>query len=290
MTDISSAGDNDRRFCWEQVNKTNRVFRISHVFAPAFCADRLVPLYALFSVCEQMASSSSDEGLAGSKLHWWRSECLLKDPGTSRHPVLKEMERTGARALLPREQLAPLLDGVETRLCGQAPPDLETLKHMCIELQQPQLVLELLVSGLQDGALPVERGRLARAGLLQLIRESADGKNQGAWWWIPMNSLARHGLSRGDISGKPESGAVAGLFAEIFEAGGQWGGDGAGKLAEMAGDRSSARHMFAIDGLYSSQLERLEKQTPDRYASELKRLGIRDIYRAWRGARRLQWR
>lgn len=288
MTANSSSGDNDRTFCWEQVSRTNRVFRISHVFAPAFCADRLVPLYAFFSICEQMASSTSDEGIAESKLLWWRSECLHGDPGKSRHPVLREMERTGALALLPRESLQRLLDGVEFSLNASAPPDLESLKRICIDFQHPQAGLELAVAGLQAESFPVHQGQLARAGLLQLIRESALGQNRDAWWWVPMNLLARHGLNRDDIPRNSGSENVAGLFSEIFEASRLWGADGDGVRAEAGGDQSRLRHLFAINGLYSGQLSRLEKRTPDRYAGELKRLGIGDIYLAWKAARRQQ--
>jgi len=249
MSVNSSGGDNDRAFCWEQVNKTNRTFRISHVFAPKSCADRLLPLYALFSVCEQMGSSFSDEDVAASKLHWWRMECLQKGGGESRHPVMKELGRTGAHALLPRDRLAQLLDGAGNRLNGNAPAELDALQHICIELQQPQFELELAVTGLPDGLLPGDQGHMARAGLLQLIRESVDGKAPGAYWWIPMNLLARHGLRRDDISGNPESRDVARLFAEVLKAGEQWGRDGAREPADAAEDYSPARHLFAINDL-----------------------------------------
>ena len=70
---------------------------------------------------------------------------------------------------------------------------------MCVELHRPQLDLELGISGLKGSKLELEPGLLARNGLLQLIRESVYRKEQGGFWWIPLNLLARHGVSREDI-------------------------------------------------------------------------------------------
>ena len=108
MTETGTGKDNDRQFCWEQVVKTNRVFRISQVFAPRHCAEKLLPLYALFSAIEQICSSASDEDVARSKLNWWRQECLQTEAAKSRHPVMKELSRTGALNDLRRDSLLHL--------------------------------------------------------------------------------------------------------------------------------------------------------------------------------------
>ena len=127
MTDAAAGQGNDRRFCWEQVGKSNRLFRISQIFAPRHCAEKLLPLYALFSAVEQICSSISDEDVARSKLNWWRNECLQNKPTQSRHPVMKELSRTGVLNDLRRESVVALLDGAESRLYASAPPDLEAL-------------------------------------------------------------------------------------------------------------------------------------------------------------------
>jgi len=199
MTASATGEGNDRQFCWEQVGKSNRVFRISQVFASRHCAEKLLPLYALFSAVEQICSSISDEDVARAKLNWWRIECLQKIPNESGHPVMKELNRSGAMSDLRWESIASLLDGVESRLYASAPPDVEALKGMCIELHRPQLELELGISGLKRSTLEFEPGLLARNGMLQLIRESVYRKEQGGFWWIPLNLLARHGVSREDI-------------------------------------------------------------------------------------------
>jgi len=287
MTASATGEGNDRRFCWEQVGKSNRVFRISQVFASRHCAEKLLPLYALFSAVEQICSSISDEDVARAKLNWWRIECLQKIPGESGHPVMKELSRSGALSDLRWESVASLLDGVESRLYANAPPDMEALRVMCVELHRPQLDLELGISGLKGSKLELEPGLLARNGLLQLIREGVYRKEQGGFWWIPLNLLARHGVSREDIATDPRSPAVTRLLAEVFAAAESWGGESNEVARSRTVDFSPARHLFAINGLYLRKLKRLKGITPDLFAGELSRLGPADLFKAWKCARRL---
>jgi phytoene/squalene synthetase len=290
MTVEPNENDNDRMFCWEQVLKTNRVFRVSQVFAPRHCAAKLLPLYALFSAVEQICSTISDEDIASSKLNWWRIECLQKESVESLHPVLKELNRTGASHDLSQETIAGLLDVAESRLYARSPPDLESLKEMCVELQRPQVELEIDVSGLSRSALKFEPGILARSGMLQLIRESVRRKGQGGFWWIPLNLMARYGVSREDIVVDPRSRAVASLLTEVLAAGVSWGRESLSQFGGRTADCSKVRHLYAINGLYSRKLKRLAGITPDLFARELGRLRPADLLEAWRSARRLQER
>jgi len=286
MTTRAAGTGNDRLFCWEQVIRTNRVFRISQVFAPRHCAEKLLPVYALFSMVEQICSGISDEDVARSKLNWWRIECLHNEPAESRHPVMKELHRTGALKELSRENLAQLLDGAESRLIANPPGDMEELKEICFELQQPQLELEVGVSALQDSTQEFEPGLLARNGMLQLIRESVHRKEQGGFWWIPLNSLARHGASREQLTADPRSPAVSGLLAEVIATGESWGRESDERSGGRKVDFSTDRHLLAINGLYSRKLKRLAGITPDRFEDELGRLGPADLFEAWKSARR----
>ena len=288
MTVESTAKDNDRMFCWEQVVKTNRVFRISQAFAPPHCAAKILPVYALFSALEQICSTISDEDIARGKLNWWRIECLQKEPVESQHPVLKELNRTGARNDLRQESITRLLDGAESRLYASPPSDLDSLKKICTELQRPLLELEIDVSGLDRLAPEFEPGHLARNGMLQLIRESVQGKGQGGFWWLPLSLMARHGVSREDIVSDPRSSAVAGLFAAVLAAGESWGRESLGRTGGSSADYSKARHLYAINGLYARKLKRLTGIAPDQFAGELGRLRPADLFEAWRSARRLQ--
>ena len=96
MAATAGSESNTHQFCWEQVLRINRAFRISQVFAPADKADQLLALYALFAAVEETCSAYSDEEVARRKLHWWRGECLRPGNDGGEHPISRELRRTGA--------------------------------------------------------------------------------------------------------------------------------------------------------------------------------------------------
>jgi len=284
---MSKEKTNDDLFCWEQVLRTHRVFRISQVFATRQTAEKLLPLYALFSAIEQICSTISDEEVARSKINWWRMEILQKLPGESLHPIVKQLTRTGAMNDLPVGSIATLLDSAESRLDSQAPADLTDLKQRCVETQQPQFELELAVCGSKSDFIGDESFNLARSGLLQLIRESEGRKEQGAYWWVPLNLLARHNVGRADLSGGSNSGEVTALMADIVTAREFWGHESAGSFTGKSEESQNMRHFFAINALYKRQLRRLDGLIPERFPAVLNKTGLGDLFRAWKSARAL---
>ena len=280
--------NNDRLFCWEQVSRTHRDFRISQVFATRQTAEKLLPLYALFSVVEQICSTVSDEEVARAKINWWRMECLQKKPGDSRHPVVQQLNLTGAMNDMPMGSVSQLLDGAESRLDSPAPSDLQGLRKRCVEFQQPQLKMEMAVCGLERDSTRVGSQVLARNGLLQLIRESEGRKEQGGYWWVPLNLLARHDLSRSDLSDHSKSAAVAKLMASVVSADEFWDDEPVGSVTANSGEYLSMRNFFAISELYRRKLQRLNGLTPERFTPVLARTGLTDLFTAWKSARRLR--
>ena len=288
MSHQAESDSNDQLFCWEHVSRSGPAFRASRAFAPRPHVQKLLPVYALFSVIEDVCSRISDEDVARSKIAWWRMECVQKKPAESHHPVLKEMKRTGALQMLTAKLFNQLFDSAEYRLDAGAPADLDALKKVAVDIMRPQLEIELAACGIEQDALRFEPGMLAGSGQLQLISESAGPKERSGFWWVPLNLLARHGVSREDISIRPESTAVRALFNELFEADGI--GEGGAIAASEAAAYQPARHIFAINALYSRQLNRLQNRQPGQYQEELQKLKLADLLAAWQSARQLRWR
>lgn len=279
---------NDRLFCWEHVSRTRPVFRTSQVFAPRQHVHKLLPVYALFSVVEDIFTRISDEDVARSKLAWWRMECVQKDPAESHHPVLREMKRTGALELLHAELFRQMFDSAESRLDASAPADMGALNELCVAMQLPQLEMEMAVCDIRPGALQLDPRMMASNGQVQLIRESAALNESGGFWWVPLNLLARHGIGRDEIANRPDAAGVGALFDDLFEARDSSEGDvtATGKSKDI----HQARHIFAISGLYAQQLKHLQKCAPGKYREELQKAKLTDLFTAWRCARQLRWR
>jgi len=277
---------NEVRFCWEQVLRTNRLFRISTAFAPAGRGGQLLPLYALFGAVEEICSEHSDEDVARRKLDWWRQECGRLGSQGSEHPILRELVSSGAYAALRKDSLARLFDDAESRLDPEAPASLEDLQEICRNLSRPQFELELSLWGMRQPMPQALESTAAANGLAQLLREAARRPAPADYWWLPLRLLARHGISRADISddGGPSAAARA-AFAELFDGCRDWNParDPGGLASEQ--DPAALRHLWVIGELQISAVGRLQPGQPRQFAAELTRLGLPQLYRAWQAAR-----
>jgi len=286
VSDQHGSSGNDALFCREQAFKNNRLFRISHVFAPREYADGLVALYAFFAAIEQLCSGISDEDVAIGKLNWWRAECLGGELAESRHPILRELTCTGLAGNLRKDRIESLLNGAGSRLDGGPPADSEELKRICQELIQPQLELEGGICGYENGSTAIESGRAARSGLFQLIRESLRQGGQGGYWWLPLNLQARHGISRDDVNRDLRSAAVTELFGELLATAAAWGAGRQKQPSAGQADQRSLSHLYAITGLYELKMSRMQRLSPADYAGEIERIGAPELLHAWKSARR----
>ena len=272
---------NERLFCWEQVARVNPLFRVSQPFAPAGQAERLLPLYALFSAVEQLCTQWSDAELARRKLDWWRSECLAGDPANSDHPILRELAKHSA--LPDRGLLGPLLEGAAGRLDGVAPADGDGLEALCRETGLPQVRIELDALG-EDPGGALATAPSARIGLAQLLRESMGQGRPNHFWWLPLNLLARHGISRAEVEQEVDGPVALALFSEILDQAGRW------KQPIVAAENSlpqAARHLAVHAHLQQRALDRLRGRPPSEYATALRKAGLAELLQAWRCARRV---
>ena len=277
---------NTRRFCWEQVLRTNRAFRISQVFAPAEQAGQLLALYALLGAVEETCSAYSDEEVARRKLHWWRTECRRLDADGGDHPITRELWRTGAHRKLRRDSLGQLFDDAEARLDAAAPADLDELRGLCRALSKPQVELEL---SLWDDAQPVDPlidALGGASGLAQILRETTRRESSDRYWWLPLSLLARHGVNRSSIDEHAKAESVQALFTELLDHCGGWNTTEAAASPASAHALPATRHLFVIGQLQANALLRLRASRPHCFAAELNRVGPPQLYQAWKTARR----
>jgi len=278
---------NERRFCWEQVLRTNRLFRISRVFAPASHVNRLLPLYALFGAVEELCSEHSDEDVARRKLDWWRNETQQMDVRGSDHPILRELAQSGAGALLRSDSLERLFVDAESRLDPAPLTSMEDLRERCRQLSQARFELELSLWGRVQDHEPSVAAVAVSSGLAQLFREAARRAAPGNYWWLPLSTLAQHGVGRAEIDQAEGTEPVRALFEDII-------GECCERSLQAMPNATSplsagepARHLLVIAALESHALGRVAAGRSRQVAPELNRVGLPQLFRAWNVARRV---
>ena len=277
--------DNNQEFCRERTLRSNPLFRVSHLFAPTDFAGQVLALHALFASIDQLSSEIGDEFVARRKLDWWRTELSPENINKSNHPVVRYLIDTGAAGSLPGKTLELFLDAAEVRLAARAPTDQEELNLLCELIYQPRVLLECALS--QEDTPVSGLSEIAQTGgLLQLMRES-NARENNILWWIPLNVLARFGVTRAGLGNDPDSQNTRAVFEAVFGSCNKLKSpealSGQGNMAPSPG----LVHLHVLALLQSRQLDQLRKIRPSSYRGELNRWRFADLLSAWNAARRM---
>lgn len=283
-----SSKPNDTLFCWEQIQSVNPLFRLSSLFADKSVAERLTPLYAFFAAIEQLCSSVSDEAVAVRKLGWWREAMLGRDESAGDHPVISELERTGALSLLPQDAVVRLFDMAAYRIEAPSTPGSEELGRVCQMTGEPQLELELAISGSAMVKPLLHRGLAMRRGLLQLIREDLYRERQS--WWVPLDFLAKHGLRREDLRKETSADAGQALMGDILKFPLFSEGNHLDENIDISELNQSNRHIFVFDSLTSKKLQNTKNSSYKKHRELVMRPRAGDLFCCWNAARRFNRR
>lgn len=281
-----SQAHNDKLFCREQVLRTDPAFRMSHLFAQKAFQDRLLALYAFFSIIEQVCGAMSDESVAERTLAWWRMEMQAGGASPSSHPVVTELRRSGAADKIPINLLKSLLDEAAYRIDAHAPAGESEFEQLCLRTGLPLVELELAVCGADETDLALLQGLTARRGLMQLIRESLAQNAGRGFWWLPLDLLARHGLARADMFTGEAADQAKLLMADILAMECFWKPAYMTKKTDISIKKQRNRHLFVYDVLNERKLQSMNSSSPFKYPEELTKLGIGDLLACWKTARR----
>lgn len=178
-----------------------------------------------------------------------------------------------------------MFDSVDSRLDAQPTADLAALERLCTSVAEPQLALELAICAGGDApASATLAAHLPHMGLAQLFRESARSAQDGRFWWLPLNLLARHGISRVQLEQDLDAPAGRALFGDILDCAQQWG-KAAAQSSPGREVRRAAQHFVVSSQLQGCALHRLRNTRPTSYSSALTRVGARELLQAWKAAR-----
>lgn len=274
---------NHRQFCWQQVDAQQPLFRISRVYAPPEFADRLLALYAFFSAIEGVTATVSDEAVALRKLDWWRNELARMNLHQSAHPIVAELQRSGAAELVPAPLVEELLLVAIKRLDAPAPGSLEEFEALCVANGRAQVRLEMAVCGAGEGVPEAVAEPAVQVGAALLLREAV---LRGRFWWVSLELLARHGLSRSQLLSPEHQDSAVRLMEDVFKME-AFESDGSGSFFEDISNKNQIyKHLFVQNTLIRKIFKKLKKTSPVKYGERLSASRVSDAFSAWRAARR----
>ena len=187
---------NDRLFCWQQIERNDPLFRVTHAFSHPDFADRVLAVNAFLSATGEICAMVSDPGVAARKLTWWRDE-LNGGAGSGRpHPITSELKRSGAYDLLGRDSLVRHFEQAALRIDPSPLHSMDELLERCQQIGQSALEMECAVCGVDPALESLFSYAAIRRFLVHLMIEYLRTKEA---WWAPMHLLAREWVSRYEI-------------------------------------------------------------------------------------------
>ncbi len=205
----------------------------------------ITAFYAYCREVDDVVDECRDEGVARTKLAWWRSEVERLYEGAPQHPVTLALREAIEPYRLPREAFEEILDGMEMDR-GVSPPPVrpsgsdippggerpswggpamasvryDDYKHLHLYCHRVAGVVgevSALIFGVSDRATLKYAHRLGLAfQLTNILRDVGEDARRGRLY-LPLDELARFGVSEADILQARPSPAFAALMQFQYE-------------------------------------------------------------------------
>ncbi|MGB0135045.1 squalene/phytoene synthase family protein [Dokdonella sp.] len=215
--------------------------------------------------------------VATGKLRWWAEELALLPSGQARHPLTQVLAGSSAMKQLPADTWTALIAGAFAQRDAAPARGLPDLIAGHARFHEPLGRIESAIYPALRRDIAAQAGALSR-----IVHESARLPEclTSERLPLPLDLLARHGLSRSDlgVASAQRDAALREHFAALWEA---------MKLLDSRGLSPLAAARLAADLQRCRRAARAEKPL-ESSAGNLDRLPLSALWACWRAARRMQ--
>jgi phytoene/squalene synthetase len=189
MSDIVSAEMDN---CRELAMPPGSVFEFTGRFLSASELQPVLALYALRQAIATIPYLSADDSVKWAKLKWWSDEILAEPASPSRHPILRVLQASGARARLADSMLQLLISDTLTQIDTAPVSDEKALFERNAALGCTEIELEL---ALDDAGIDDQNMEFLGAAMnsFRLISGFAANNRSGAHH-LPLSILAKYNV------------------------------------------------------------------------------------------------
>ena len=208
---------NPQAYCQGLAAPPGSDFRYSLLGLPPVKRQTLVAIQAFQLETARIVDECRDDGVARTKLDWWRAEIERLFVGNPQHPVTRALQPQLAGFNLPKEYFRELLDGVAMDLDYDAYPGFTELTLYVHRRGSIPALLTAEILGYQDRRATPRFAHEAGALLLlfELLYEVRPRVQQGRFY-LPEDEMRRFGVQISDLMAAQTSDRVRQLF--IFQA------------------------------------------------------------------------
>lgn len=268
------------QYCQQKAAGSGSSFYYSFLFLPPEKRRAITALYAFCREVDDVVDGGLDEGVAGVKLAWWRSEIDNLFEGSPQHPVTRALAQPIQDFNLPREHFLEIIDGMEMDLHYKSYPSFKELTLYCHRVASMVGLMSAEIFGYEDRNTLKYAHHLGMAfQLTNILRDVREDSRRGRLY-VPLDELQRFGVEVEQImSGATTDGIRAVLryqarrarqyYRQAFEA-----------LPDI--DRYAQRSGLIMAAIYLATLEEIEKDGFNVLEARTTLTPLRKLWLAWK--------
>lgn len=271
-------------YCRELALQPGSVFEFTSRFLTSEKSEPLLALYALRQAVGTIPDIHADDSVKWAKLKWW-SEELIADPGAaSRHPVLRALWQSGARAHLENSQLLRLISDALSQIDIVADSDESAMFERHAELGVSEIQLEL---ALDDAEIDPASLNFLGAATSSFHFISGFSSNQlSRTAQLPLSVLARHNVTASQLEQKTHRAELVKIIRQLTENTLVWYSKGMSSL-NIVPESSAGSHLQLRWAMEQRRLDAIRQDT-HRFLAAGKHFGPADALFAWRFLRKMR--
>ncbi len=271
---------NPHEYCQQKAAASGSSFYYSFLFLPPERRRAITALYAFCREVDDVVDECSDTAVAQAKLAWWRQEVAAAYHGTPQHPVARALAEVAPRFGLAEARLIDIIDGMQMDLDFNRYPDFDTLRPYCHRVASVVGLLSAGIFGYQDPRTLEYAADLGMAfQLTNIIRDVGEDARRNRIY-LPLDELARHGVSETDILQARETDGFMRLMAFQIERALGYYRSAFAKLP--AGDRRAQRPGLVMAAIYQATLDEVRRDGCRVLTRRVSLTPIRKLWIAWR--------
>jgi 15-cis-phytoene synthase len=273
-------------YCQQKAAVSGSSFYYAFHFLPPPRRRAITALYAFCREVDDVVDEVHDEGVAQTKLAWWRQEIARTFHDSPQHPVAQALVPVVREFALPEEHFQTVIDGMAMDLVQARYLDFAALELYCHRVAG---VVGLLSAEIFGYTNPSARGYARDLGiafqLTNICRDVGEDARRGRIY-IPQEDLSKFGVTPSSILRAEYSSSFADLMAFEFGRAREWYDKAMAQLPHE--DRKAQRTGLVMAAIYRTLLDEIARDGYRVLDRKTSLTPVRKLWIAWTTARKLR--
>jgi phytoene synthase len=267
-------------YCQQKAAASGSSFYYSFLFLPREKRRAITAFYAFCREVDDVADEAADAAVARAKLSWWRTEVASLAAGHPTHPVTRALLPFVAPMGIDGARLNEIIDGMEMDLTHHRYADYAALRVYCHRVAGVVGQISAGIFGYRHPQTLEYAELLGHAfQLTNIVRDVGEDARRGRVY-LPVDELARHGLTPEDILARKAGDAFSALMEEQAARAEAAYGEALAKLHPE--DRGSQRAGLIMAAIYRTLLAEIRRDGFPVLEGKVSLTPIRKLWIAWK--------